>query len=80
MAEKLSFKEFQATRNAQTWGKAKCEMLGIEGDSAEVLVYDEECYIECCENGMYYLIIGNQDWWDPRLEMLEELLYNHWYC
>ena len=77
---KMTFKEFQATRTAKTWDKARCQSEGLDVDSLDVLEYEDGCYIECCQNGMYSLVIGNQDWHDARLEMLENLLYDHWYC
>ena len=73
---KLSFKEFQATKMAQTWDQAQCQAAGLDGESAEMLVYEDGCYIECRPDNMYQLQIGNQDWFDPRLEVLEQLLYD----
>jgi len=78
-SHKLTFKEFQATKTAQTWGEERCKEFGIDDTEAEVLVYEDNCYIECRQNGMYYLLIGNQDWFDHRLEVLERLLYDLWY-
>ena len=76
---KLTFKEFQATKMAQTWDQAQCQAAGLDGESAEMLVYEDGCYIECRPDNMYQLQIGNQDWFDPRLEVLEQLLYDLWY-
>ena len=73
---KLTFKEFQATRKAVTWDQARCQAAGLDGESAEMLMYEDCCYIECRPDGMYQLQIGNQDWFDPRLEVLEQLLYD----
>jgi len=76
---KLTFKEFQATRRAVTWDQARCHNEGLDSESAEVLIYEDGCYIECRPDNMYQLQIGNQDWFDPRLEVLEQLLYDNWY-
>lgn len=76
---KLTFKEFQATKVAQTWDQAQCQAACLDGESAEMLVYEDGCYIECRPDNMYQLQIGNQDWFDPRLEVLEQLLYDLWY-
>lgn len=76
---KLTFKEFQATKMAQTWDQARCQAACLDGESAEVLIYEDGCYIECRPDNMYQLQIGNQDWFDPRLEVLEQLLYDLWY-
>lgn len=79
MPDRLSFKEFQATKKAVTWGEERCKEFGIDDTKAEVLVYEDDCYIECRPDNMYQLQIGNQDWFDPRLEVLEQLLYDNWY-
>ena len=76
---KLTFKEFQATRRAVTWDQARCDNEGFDSEPAEVLIYEDGCYIECRPDNMYQLQIGNQDWFDPRLEVLEQLLYDNWY-
>lgn len=77
---KLTFKEFQDTRKAVTWGQARCQAEGFDENSLEVLEYDDgSSYIECYPNKMYGLSIGNLDWFDARLEMLEQLLYDHCY-
>lgn len=77
---KLSFKEFQESCKAVTWDKARCQEMGHDENSLEVLEYaDGNSYIECYPNNMYGLTIGNLDWFDARLEMLEQLLYDNWY-
>jgi hypothetical protein len=77
---KLTFKEFQATKRAVTWDKAKCQEMGQEEETLEVLEYaDGNSYIVCLPDGMYELVIANEDWYDARLEMLEQLLYDRWY-
>ena len=76
---KLTFKEFQATKKAQTWNQARCQDEGLDGESAEMLVYEDGCYIECRPDNMYQLTIGNLDWFTPNLEPLEQLLYDNWY-
>jgi len=73
---KLTFKDFQATKVAQTWGPEDCRNERLDSESAEVLVYEDGCYIECRPGNVYQLQIGNQDWFDPRLEVLEQLLYD----
>ena len=77
---KMTFKEFQATRVAKTWNQARCQSYGFDEDSMDVYEYADGCFIERRPNDMYYLCIGNMDWFDPRLEMLEGLLYDRWYC
>lgn len=79
-SDKLSFTAFQATRVAKTWDQARCQEMGYDDESMSVLEYEDGCYIECCPDNMYYLLIGNQDWFDCRLEVLEQLLYDLWYC
>ncbi len=76
--QKLSFKQFQATRRAMSATLEWCDANGLDFP-AEVLVYDEECFIKCCSDGTYYLIIGNEDWIDSDLEKLEDILFNRWY-
>lgn len=78
-SSKLTFKDFQATKMAQTWDQAQCQAAGLDGESAEMLVYEDGCYIECRPDNMYQLQIGNQDWFEPSLEKLEQLLYDLWY-
>ena len=76
---KLTFKEFQATKVAQTWGAEDCRNEGLDGESAEVLIYEDGCYIECRPHNMYQLQIGSSDWFDPNLEKLERILYDTFY-
>ena len=83
---KLSFKEFQATRKAVTWDKARCQAEGFNDESMEVLRYgdgedtlEDGLFIECHPDFMYQLVIGELIWFDARLEMLEQLLYDHRY-
>lgn len=77
---KMTFKEFQATRTAKTWDQARCQEMAEDAETLEVLEYDDgNSYIVCLPDGMYELVIGNQDWFDARLEMLEQLLYDNWY-
>ena len=77
---KLTFKEFQDTRKAVTWGKARYQAEGTDEVSMDVLEYsDGNLFIECYPNKMYGLTIGNLYWFDARLEMLEQLLYDHCY-
>ena len=76
---KLTFKEFQATKVAQTWSPEDCVNDGLDDESAEVLVYEDGCYIECRPGNVYQLQIGNQGWFDPNLEKLERILYDTCY-
>lgn len=76
LGDKLTFKEFQATKRAVTWDKERLQAVGLDGESASMLVYEGGGYIECHPNFMYQLTIGNLDWLDPRLEVLEQLLYD----
>lgn len=76
---KLTFKEFQATRVAQTWGPEDCVINGLDDESAEVLVYEDGCYIECRPGNVYQLQINSSGWFDPNLEKLERILYDTCY-
>lgn len=76
---KLSFKEFQATKVAQTWGPKDCVNNGLDDESAEVLVYENGCYIECRPGNMYQLQIHSSECFDPNLEKLERILYDTYY-
>lgn len=77
---KLTFKEFQDTRKAVTWGQARCQAEGTDEVSMDVLEYsDGNLFIECHPDFMYQLVIGELIWFDARLEMLEQLLYDHCY-
>lgn len=71
-----SFKEFQASREAQTWDQAKLQSECLEGESAEMLVYECDYYIECRPGNMYQLTIHNHDWFSNDLEKLERILYD----
>lgn len=76
---KLSFEEFQATRTAKTWDQARCQAEGFDEESMEVLEYEGGGFIECLPFNMFQLTIGNLDWYEPNLEMLEQLLYDLYY-
>ena len=76
---KLTFKEFQATKVAQTWGPEDCRNERLDSESAEVLVYEDGCYIECRSGGHFHLIIECGEWLSNDLASLEQLLYDLWY-
>ena len=76
--QKLSFKQFQATKKAVSASLEWCDANSIDFP-AEVLIYDEGCYIECRSGGHFQLIIECSEWFSNDLGSLERLLYDRWY-
>lgn len=76
----LTFKQFQATRQAVTMDHFWCEDQGLTTASAEVLKYHGGCYIIIEAPGVFHLIIGPAEWRSNNLESLERLLYDKWYA
>ena len=77
---RLTFKQFQAARQALTMDHFWCEEQGLDTSSAEVLMYPEGSFIIVTAPGDYDLIIGFDEWRSNNLESLERLLYDRWYC
>lgn len=76
---KLSFPEFQATKRAVSASLEWRDSSGLEF-TCEVLIYEDECFIECRSGGYFQLIIECSEWFSNDLESLERLLYDRWYC
>lgn len=76
---KLSFKAFQASKRAVTWGLAESNSNGLDGPTAEMLVYEDGCFIICLSDGRFQLIIECSEWLSNDLESLEQLLYDRWH-
>lgn len=77
-SKKLSFKQFQATKRAVSASLEWCDANGLEFP-CEVLIYDEECFIECRSGGHFQLLIECSEWFSNDLGSLERLLYDRWY-
>ena len=78
---RLTFKQFQASREAKTMSQGWCEDNDLDASSAEVLMYPEGSFIILSNNpGCYQLIIERSEWRSNNLESLERILYDHWYC
>lgn len=78
-SQTLTFKQFQATRTARTWSQDRCDEVGLELESAEMLEYGNECFIQVLSPSRYYLIIETKEWRSNDLASLEWLLYSQWY-
>ena len=76
----LTFKQFQAARQALTMDHFWCEDNGLGASSAEVLMYPEGSFILVTSPGQFHLIIGPNEWRSNNLESLEQILYDRWYC
>lgn len=76
----LTFKQFQATRQAVTMDHFWCEDQGLSTASAEVLWYSGGSCIIVEAPGAFHLIIGPAEWRSNDLESLERLLYDKWYA
>ena len=76
----LTFKQFQASKEAKTMAQGWCEDNGLGASSAEVLMYPEGSFIIVTAPGQFYLIIEYNEWRSNNLESLEQILYDHWYC
>lgn len=78
--KKLSFAEFQKSAKH---GKAEKFPELMHGNDLqpdqEIIVYDDGSFIEKGENGIYALIIGNQEWAGKDLAKIEKTLYTEWY-
>ena len=77
---RLTFKQFQAARQALTMDHFWCEDNGLDTSSAEVLMYPEGSFILVTSPGWFHLIIGCDEWRSNNLESLERILYDRWYC
>ena len=77
---RLTFKQFQASKEAKTMDQGWCEDNGLDASSAEVLMYPEGCFILVTSPGQFHLIIGYNEWRSNNLESLERILYDRWYC
>lgn len=78
-SDKLSFTAFQASKKAVSASLEWCDANGLEFP-AEVLIYEDECFIECRSGGHFQLIIECSEWFSNDLGSLERLLYDRWYC
>ena len=76
----LTFKQFQATRQAVTMDHFWCEYQGLTTASTEALLYHSGCYIIVEAPGAFHLIIEPAEWRSNDLESLERLLYDKWYA
>lgn len=76
----LTFKQFQAARQALTMDQGWCEDNGLDASSAEVLMYPEGSFILVTSPGQFHLIIACNEWRSNNLESLEQILYDRWYC
>ena len=77
---RLTFEQFQASREAKTMSQGWCEDNGLDASSAEVLTYPEGCFILVTSPGQFHLIIECNEWRSNNLESLEQILYDRWYC
>ena len=77
---RLTFKQFQAARQALTMNHFWCEEQGLDTSSAEVLMYPEGSFIFVTSPGQFHLIIEYNEWRSNNLESLEQILYDRWYC
>ena len=77
---RLTFKQFQASKEAKTMGQGWCDENGFDAPSMEVLQYDQGSFIIVERPGPVYLIIAHHEWRSNNLESLERLLYDRWYC
>lgn len=79
---RLTFEQFQRSKQAVTKGRAWCQDQGLDIPEAAVLMYDTECYIVIVApwSGQFHLIIGHDEWRSNNLESLERILYDRWYC
>ena len=77
---RLTFKQFQASKEAKTMGQGWCEDNDLGASSAEVLMYPEGSFILVTSPGQFHLIIGCNEWRSNNLESLERILYDRWYC
>ena len=77
---RLTFKQFQAARQALTMDHFWCEDNGLDASSAEVLMYPEGSFIIVTSPGQFHLIIEYNEWRSNNLESLEQILYDRWYC
>ena len=77
---RLTFKQFQAARQALTMDHFWFEDNGLDASSAEVLMYDAGSFILVTSPGQFHLIIGCNEWRSNNLESLEQILYDRWYC
>ena len=77
---RLTFKQFQAARQALTMDHLWCEDNGLDASSAEVLMYPEGSFIHVTSPGQFHLIIAHHEWRSNNLESLEQILYDRWYC
>ena len=77
---RLTFKQFQAARQALTMDHFWCEDNGLDTSNAEVLMYPEGSFIIVTAPDQFYLIIGCDEWRSNNLESLEQILYDRWYC
>lgn len=75
---KLSFPEFQASKRAVSASLEWCDSNGLEFP-CEVLIYEDECFIECRSGGHFQLIIECSEWFSNDLESLERILYDRWF-
>ena len=77
---RLTFEQFQASKEAKTMDQGWCEDNGLDASSAEVLIYPEGSFILVTSPGQFHLIIGYNEWRSNNLESLERILYDRWYC
>ena len=77
---RLTFKQFQAARQALTMDHLWCEDNDLGASSAEVLEYPDGSCILVTSPGQFHLIIAHHEWRSNNLESLERLLYDRWYC
>ena len=77
---RLTFKQFQAARQALTMDHFWCEDNGLGASSAEVLMYPEGSFILVTSPGQFHLTIACNEWRSNNLESLEQILYDRWYC
>ncbi len=77
---RLTFKQFQASKEAKTMDQGWCEDNWLDTSSAEVLMYPEGSFIIVTAPGQFYLIIEYNEWRSNNLESLERILYDRWYC
>ena len=77
---RLTFKQFQASKEAKTMDQGWCEDNGLDASSAEVLMYPEGSFILVTAPGQFHLIIEYNEWRSNNLESLELILYDSWYC
>ena len=77
---RLTFRQFQASKEAKTMDQGWCEDNGLGASSAEVLMYPEGSFILVTSPGQFHLIIACNEWRSNNLESLEQILYDRWYC